>query len=52
VQKASKSLIGALTSGEGLLSTLEGTGTVLIAPIPNVFQNLVDAIRSHTSVAK
>jgi uncharacterized protein (AIM24 family) len=44
VQKAAKSLLGSLTSGEGLLSIFEGTGTVLIAPIPNVFQNLVTAI--------
>ncbi len=44
VQKAAKSILGSLSSGEGLLSTFEGTGTVLIAPIPNVFQNLVTAI--------
>jgi hypothetical protein len=24
------------------LSTFEGTGTVLIAPVPNVYQNLLD----------
>src|SRR5688500_164329 len=41
VQKAARSILGSLSSGEGLLSTFEGTGTVLIAPIPNVFQNLV-----------
>jgi uncharacterized protein (AIM24 family) len=52
VQKAAKSLFGSLTSGEGLLSTFEGTGTVLIAPIPTVFQNLVDAIRSTMPAAK
>ncbi|QDU26875.1 hypothetical protein ETAA8_19590 [Anatilimnocola aggregata] len=46
VQKASRSLLGSVTSGEGLLSTFEGTGTVLIAPVPNVFQNLVDSIRA------
>jgi uncharacterized protein (AIM24 family) len=44
VQKATRSILGAVTSGEGLLSTFEGSGAVLIAPIPNVFQNLCTAI--------
>jgi uncharacterized protein (AIM24 family) len=44
VQKATKSMLGSLSSGEGLLSTFEGTGTVLIAPVPNVYQNLVTLI--------
>ena len=44
VQKAAKSILGSMTSGEGLLSTFEGTGAVLIAPVPNVFQNLVGMI--------
>jgi uncharacterized protein (AIM24 family) len=45
VQKAARSILGSLSSGEGLLSTFEGTGAVLIAPVPNVYQNLVEAIR-------
>ena len=44
VQKATRSILGSLSSGEGLLSTFEGTGAVLIAPIPNVFQNLFTTI--------
>ena len=32
VNKATKSLLGTLTSGEGLVATYEGTGTVLLAP--------------------
>jgi len=44
VQKASRSIMGTVTSGEGLLSTFEGTGAVLIAPVPNVYQNLVNLI--------
>jgi uncharacterized protein (AIM24 family) len=44
VQKASRSILGSVTSGEGLLSTFEGVGTVLIVPIPNVFQNLFTTI--------
>lgn len=46
VQRASRSLMGSVTSGEGLLSTFEGTGTVLIAPVPNMFQNLIDNVRA------
>jgi uncharacterized protein (AIM24 family) len=46
VQKATRSMLGALTSGEGLLSTFQGTGSVLIAPVPNEFQNLVNLITS------
>jgi uncharacterized protein (AIM24 family) len=34
VEKATKSIIGSLTSGEFLVNTFEGTGTVLLAPIP------------------
>ena len=44
VQKAARSIIGSLTSGEGLISSFEGTGTVLIAPVPNVYQNLYSLI--------
>ena len=44
VQKAAKSILGSLSSGEGLLSTFAGTGTVLIAPVPNAYQNLLSLI--------
>ncbi len=46
VQKAAKSMLGSFTSGEGLLSTFEGTGSVLIAPVPNVFHNMISSISS------
>ncbi len=52
VQKAAKSIICSLTSCEGLISTFEGTGTVLIAPVPNVFQNLVSLITGAMPRAK
>ena len=52
VQKASKSILGSLTSGEGLLSTFAGTGTVLIAPVPNKYQNLVNLIAGAMPKAK
>lgn len=52
VQKAAKSIIGSLSSGEGLLSTFAGTGTVLIAPVPNVYQNLLNLITGAMPRAK
>jgi uncharacterized protein (AIM24 family) len=41
VEKATQKLFSAWTSGEGLLNTFRGTGTVLIAPVPNRFMTLV-----------
>jgi uncharacterized protein (AIM24 family) len=52
VHKAARSIIGSITSGEGLLSIFEGTGTVLIAPVPNVYQNLVSLIEGKLPKAK
>jgi len=34
VEKATKSLFGSVTSGEFLVNTFEGTGTILLAPVP------------------
>jgi uncharacterized protein (AIM24 family) len=34
MQRATKSLFGSMSSGEGLVATFSGTGKVLIAPIP------------------
>ena len=33
VERSSKSLIGSMTNGEGLLQTFKGTGKVLMTPI-------------------
>jgi uncharacterized protein (AIM24 family) len=52
VQKATKSIFGSMSSGEGLLNIFEGTGTVLIAPIPNAMQNLVTSIAAAFPTAK
>jgi len=41
VQKSTKNLVGALTSGEGMLQTFEGTGKVWIAPTQSVYGNLI-----------
>ncbi|MCB9666195.1 MAG: AIM24 family protein [Alphaproteobacteria bacterium] len=38
VERAAKSLVGSMASGEGLLSIFEGTGTVLLAPVANLYQ--------------
>ncbi len=46
VQRATKSLVGSMTSGEGLLNVFEGQGTVLLAPVPNRYMSLVGAVRA------
>ncbi|MEM9192584.1 MAG: AIM24 family protein [Myxococcota bacterium] len=45
VQRASKSLVGSFTSGEGLLNTFTGQGVVLLAPVPNLYQSLIAQCR-------
>ena len=44
VRRATKSLIGSVTSGEGLVNVIEGTGRVYLAPVPNIYQALVDEV--------
>jgi uncharacterized protein (AIM24 family) len=34
VEKATKSILGSMTSGELLVNTFEGTGSVILAPVP------------------
>ena len=41
VERATKGLLGSLASGEGLVNTFRGTGTVLIAPVPNRFLTMM-----------
>jgi len=41
VEKAVKKLFGSFTSGEGLVNTFTGTGTVMIAPVANRFLTLI-----------
>ena len=36
VRKSTKSIFGSLTSGEGIVNTISGTGRVYLAPIPNL----------------
>lgn len=42
VEKASKGLFGTMISGEGLVNTFEGTGTVLISPVPFHYSALMN----------
>jgi uncharacterized protein (AIM24 family) len=44
VQKVQKSLLGSMASGEGFVNVIQGTGRVLIAPIPNVYNSLSAAL--------
>ncbi|MEM7029268.1 MAG: AIM24 family protein [Chloroflexota bacterium] len=52
VEKSTKSIVGSLTSGEGLVTVLEGTGRVLLAPIPNRNVILGDVVRSALMMGK
>jgi uncharacterized protein (AIM24 family) len=55
VEKATKGLIGSLRSGEGFVNVIQGTGTVLIAPIPNRSQRLfkrLDHLRAMLTTQK
>lgn len=51
-QRATKSLFGSLTSGEGFVRIYEGTGTLLMAPIPYWRQRLFQAVSSISLQAK
>lgn len=42
VQKSTKSIVGTMTSGEGLLQTFEGTGRVWLAPTQAIYARLLD----------
>lgn len=44
VERATKSLLGSMTSGEGFVRVYQGTGTVLMAPIPNWRQRLYNSL--------
>lgn len=40
IEKSTRSLLGTLTSGEGLLQTFRGTGSVWLAPTQNIYERL------------
>lgn len=41
VERVTKSLLGSMTSGEGLVNTFSGQGKVLVAPVPNRFLSIM-----------
>lgn len=52
MQRATKSLFGSMSSGEGLVATFSGTGKVLIAPIPywrHRMMNFMNVAKSMSS---
>jgi uncharacterized protein (AIM24 family) len=46
VQKATKGILSSMASGEGLVNVIHGTGRVLLAPVPNIYNNLLTQMRS------
>ena len=46
-EKSSKTWIGTAVSGEGLLQTFSGTGTVWLAPTQGIYQLLSTPRRLH-----
>jgi uncharacterized protein (AIM24 family) len=48
-QRATKSLFGSLTSGEGLVRIYEGSGTLLLAPLPYWRHRLFDSLAAVTA---
>ena len=44
VKKAAKGILSSMASGEGLVNVIQGTGRVLLAPVPNIYSNLVDQV--------
>ncbi|MBW3631249.1 MAG: AIM24 family protein, partial [Gemmatimonadetes bacterium] len=45
VEKASNSMMGAITSGEGLLQTFRGTGRVWVAPTQPLYESMIANLR-------
>lgn len=48
VEKASNSYVGAMTSGEGLLQTFRGTGSVWVAPTQPLYESMRSGIGAST----
>jgi len=52
VEKSSRSIMGTLTGGEGLLQTFRGSGEVWLAPTQSVYQGLERSQLAALSTAK
>ncbi|MBT5927525.1 MAG: AIM24 family protein [Verrucomicrobia bacterium] len=50
VQKAAKGILSSMASGEGLVNVIRGSGRVLLAPVPNIYNNLITQMRSSMPV--
>jgi len=46
VRKAAKGILSSMASGEGLVNVIQGTGRVLLSPVPNIYNNLISQMRS------
>ena len=51
VKRASTTIAGAITSGEGVLQTFEGTGSVWVAPTQPLYQSMRSASPSAGAAA-
>ena len=40
MERSTKGLFGSMASGEGIVNRFSGSGTVMIAPVPNRFLTL------------
>jgi uncharacterized protein (AIM24 family) len=53
VKKAAKGIFSSIVSGEGLVNSFSGTGKVLIAPVENYFNTLINVVRDiHFKVSQ
>jgi uncharacterized protein (AIM24 family) len=50
-ERATKSLVGSLTSGEGMVRTYQGHGTLLFAPFPYWRKRLLDSVMGAVASA-
>lgn len=51
VEKATKGLLGSMLSGEGMVNTFSGHGTVMVAPVSNRYMTLVNHFGSlHAAI--
>jgi uncharacterized protein (AIM24 family) len=51
VERSTRSMFGAMTSGEGIVNVFEGSGVVHLCPVPNVHVMLAGMIASHGAAA-
>jgi uncharacterized protein (AIM24 family) len=52
VRRAGRSRVGSMLWGEGLLNVYQGHGTVLLAPVPNLHQSVVESVQAASKPAQ